>query len=395
MIDVDAVRADTPGCEEILHFNNAGASLMPTPVYEAVVTHLAAETRRGGYEAADAAAAELDAFYTEFAALLRCRPDEIAFVENATRAWDMAFYSLPLQAGDRVLTHGSEYSSNYLAFLQLAKRRGIEIDVVPSDDSGQVDVAALEESIRETTRLIAITHVPTQGGLVNPAEAIGAVARRHDIPYLLDACQSAGQIDLDVSRIGCDLLTGTGRKFLRGPRGTGFLYVSRQIVDALDPPFIDMRAADWTAPDTFRYAPGARRFETWESFVAGRIGLLQAVRYASGLGLDNIEARVSGLADALRDALTATGVVDVLDRGERRAGIVTFQRHGETPLETRERLAGKDINVSITDKLSAQLDFSERNIESLVRASVHYFNTEAEVERFVSAVAGSVSSRPS
>ena len=387
-IDVTAVRADTPACEEVLHFNNAGAALMPGPVYRVLIEHLELERRIGGYEAQAVASSAVEAFYSEFAKLLGCDENEIAYVENATRAWDMAFYSVPLSAGDRVLTHAAEYASNYLALLQQAQRKGFTIDVAPSDASGQVDVEALERMIRPQTRLIALTHVPTQGGLVNPAEAVGAIARRHGVMYLLDACQSAGQLELDVARLQCDLLTGTGRKFLRGPRGTGFLYVSRRVLGQLDPPFIDMRAATWTAAGEFEYAPGAGRFETWESYVAGRIALAEAVRYARGIGIAAIERRVTGLAARLREALGSVPGVQVHDRGERRCGIVTFVKHGETPESTVARLGRAGINVSLTVRTSAQIDFGERGLDALVRASVHYYNTGEEIERFVSAVAG-------
>lgn len=385
-LDVTRLRADTPGVENLLHFNNAGASLMPMPVLTTVTDHLALECDIGGYEAEWRASAALDDFYTAFASLLNARPDEIAYVENATRAWDMAFYAIPFRKGDRVLTHGSEYSSNFLAILQVAERLGLHVDVAASDEHGQVDVDALEQLIDERTRLIALTHVPTQGGLVNPAEQVGEVARRHGVLYLLDACQSAGQIDLDVGRLGCDMLSGTGRKFLRGPRGTGFLYVSRDVIDKLSPPFIDMRAADWTAPDSYRFADGSRRFENWESYVAGKLGLARAVRYALDIGVGAIERRVTALADGLRSRLADEPSLRLLETGRRKCGIVTFARMDERPEATAQRLRAEGINVSVTDRLSAQIDFNERGIDSLLRASVHYFNTEQEVDRFVRAV---------
>lgn len=388
MIDIDAVRRDTPACEHRIHFNNAGAALMPEPVHRAVTKHLAREREYGGYEAEAMAVDDIAAFYTEFAGLLRCQPEEIAYVENATRAWDMAFYSLPLEPGDRILTHESEYASNYLAMLQLVRRKGLAIDVVPSDASGQLDVDALERMIRPDTKVIAITHVPTQGGLVNPAEAVGELAARHELIYLLDACQSAGQIDLDVGKLGCDILSGTGRKFLRGPRGTGFLYVSGRLADRLDPAFVDMRAATWTASDDYELAPGARRFETWESNVAGKIGLMEAVRYARRVGLTAIESRVTELAATLRAALEALPGLTVHDRGSRRSGIVTFRVDGEAPATTAARLRVNDVNVSVAVRTSAQIDFGARNLESLVRASVHYYNNGSEIERFAKTLVG-------
>ena len=381
-LDIARLRADTPACEKLIHFNNAGSSPMPTPVYQAVLDHLALEQTIGGYTAEDDACPVLEDFYDAFAALLNCDRSEIAYVENATRAWDMAFYSLPLTEGDRILTVEAEYVSNFLAYLHQARRRGLEIDVAPCDASGQVDLGALERLIGPKTRLIAVTHIPTQGGLVNPAEEIGKIARRHGITYLLDACQSVGQMPLDVQRIGCDLLSGTGRKFLRGPRGTGFLYVSKSIIDRLDPPFIDLHAANWTDARTYELRPDARRFENWESYVAGRIGLRAAARYALELGLEPIRARVTLLADRLRAGLAELPGVKVQDLGRVRSGIVTFTKEGEPPRDIQARLRTATIGVSVSSRSSAQLDFGRRGLTQVVRSSVHYFNTEDEIAAF-------------
>ena len=381
------LRANTPACSRLIHFNNAGASLMPDPVFEAIVGHLELERDIGGYEAAAARHDVLAGLYDRFADLFRVHRHEIAFIESATRAWDMAFYALPLQEGDRIITHTAEYASNYLAFLQLAERRGVHIDIAPADGSGQIDVDALPGLLTPRTRVINLVHVPTQGGLVNPAEEVGRFARENGLIYVLDACQSVGQLDVDVPKIGCHVLSGTGRKYLRGPRGTGFLYVSSEILERLDPPFIDMRAATWTDKGSYELAAGSQRFENWESYVAGRIGLAAAVEYALEIGLPAIEERVTHLAAQLRAGLERVDGISVADLGERKCGIVTFASAREKPSELARRLRQAHVNISVTERESARLDFEERDIRALARASVHYFNTEAEIERFCSLLA--------
>src|SRR6266498_1054275 len=346
-LDVDRARAETPGCRSVVHLNNAGASLPPQPVLDAVIDHLRLEASIGGYEAAADQGPAIEHAYDAVATLLGARREEIALVENATRAWDMAFYALPLE---------------------------------PDDPSGELDVEALRGLLDERVKLIAINHVPTHNGLVNPAAEIGKVAREAGVPYLLDACQSVGQMPVDVAEIGCDLLSATGRKFLRGPRGTGFLFVSERVLERLDPPFLDLHAADWTAPDEYVVRPDARRFESWESSLACRVGLGAAVDYALGFGLDAVQERVTGLAAGLRERLRAIPGVTVHDRGERLCGIVTFSVAGHEAGEVAAALSRQRINVSQSRPEAARYDFEARGLPALVRASAHYYNTEDELE---------------
>lgn len=385
-INVEQARLDTPATKERLHFNNAGAALMPESVLATVINHLQLEAKIGGYEAANQEAARLEKVYRSIAQLINCQPDEIAVVENATRAWDMAFYSLPLKAGDRILTACNEYASNYIAFLQMAKLRGVEIDVVENDEHGQLDLARLKEKIDDKVKLIAITHVPTNGGLINPAAAVGKLAQEHKIPYLLDACQSVGQLVIDVEEIGCDLLSATGRKYLRGPRGTGFLYVRKSFLEKLEPPFLDLHAAEWSSRNQYEMRPDARRFENWECNVAAKLGLGQAVDYALKLGLNNIEHQVITLAKQLRTALAVLPTVTVQDLGENKCGIVTFTVAGHSAPEVKAYLASKAINVSASTLSSTRIDMENRGLLDVVRASVHYYNTEEEIAKFCAAV---------
>lgn len=359
---------------------------MPEPVLDAVIAHLELEAQIGGYEAVEQARDEIEHTYDAVASLLGCARDEVAIVENATRAWDAAFYAIPFKAGDRILTAMAEYASNYIAFLQVCRRTGARVEVIPNDASGQISLDALRNAIDERARLIAITHVPTNGGLVNPVAEVGKIAKSAGILYLVDACQSAGQLPLDVEAIGCDLLSATGRKYLRGPRGTGFLYVRRSALDQLEPPMLDLHAATWAARDRYEMRPDARRFENWETNDAGKIGLGVAIDYALSWGIETTWRRIKALAYSLRAQLSALPGVIVHDRGAVQCGIVTFTIEGKDPEEIRRSLSDQQINVSVTTKSSTLLDMEARGLESMVRASVHYYNSEEEVERFCMAV---------
>ncbi len=384
--DVARARADTPGVEHVAHLNNAGAALPPTPVLDAVIEHLRREAEIGGYEAKAEREDRIERTYDAIAALIGARRDEIAIVENATRAWDMAFYSLELQEGDRVLTTRAEYASNYIALRQVADRTGAALVVVPDDEAGQVDVAALASMLDERVKLVSLVHVPTQGGLVNPAAAVGALTRAAGVPLLLDACQSVGQMPIDVGEIGCDMLSATGRKFLRGPRGTGFLYVRRDLIEGLEPPLLDLHAAEWQADGSYRIRPDARRFENWETNYATKIGLGVAADYALGWGLEAIRERVYPLAAELRRRLDAVAGVRVHDRGEERCAIVTFSVAGHSTEEVVGALVADGINVSLSPGIHSRLDLGQRGLESVVRASVHYYNDLAELDRLVDRV---------
>jgi cysteine desulfurase/selenocysteine lyase len=387
-IDIAKVRRDTPATAKIVHLNNAGAALPPQPVVAAQIAHIQREAEIGGYEAADEAQGRIANIYASIARLIGAGADEIALVENATVGWDMAFYAVPLKKGDRILTAQAEYSSNYIAFLQRQRQIGFSIEVIPNTPTGEIDVGALARMIDGRVKLIAVTHVPTNGGLVNPAAEIGAIARQHGIMYLLDACQSVGQMPVDVNEMGCDLLSATGRKYLRGPRGSGFLYVNRKVLDRLEPPFLDNHAANWTAPETYELRPDARRFENWENNYAAQLGFGAAVDYTLDLGLENIAARIDSLAALLRQRLGAIPGVTVADIGRRKCGIVSMHLSGKDSSALRTTLRQRGFNCSVSTPASTLLDATARRLPDVLRASVHYYNTEEEIERFTSELAG-------
>ena len=386
-MDIETLRADTPGCANRVHLNNAGAALMSRQTLAAMSGHLELEAQIGGYEAATAAGEAIDATYQNLAELVGGSDDEIALFDNSTHAWNAAFYSLPLKAGDRILTGRDEYGSNVLAYWQVARRTGAEVVVIDNDDTGQIDLTALADAIDDKTRLIGLTYVPTAGGLVNPATEVGRLARSADVMYLLDATQAVGQFPVDVTELGCDLLTGTGRKFLRGPRGTGFLWVRSGALDRLDPFVAEIRSATWDGDRGFTWADGARRFETWENSYVNVIGLGSAVRQALDLGLDAIGARSRRLGEDLRAGLDGLAGVETFDLGERRCAIVTTAIANHDSAAVADALARQNINVSTTDPAHNQFDTEDRGVHPLVRSSPHYYNTDDEIRRCIDAIA--------
>ncbi|HEY1368874.1 MAG TPA: aminotransferase class V-fold PLP-dependent enzyme [Gaiellaceae bacterium] len=387
MIDLARVRADTPGCLERVFLDSAGSSLPPEPVVRAVSDHLRREAEVGGYVAEEERADDLAGLRASLGRLLRCPPESVALMDSATRAWAQFFYAVPLAPGDRILLSRAEYASNAIAALQRARRHGARVDVVPATSTGELDLDALADLVDERVRLVSLVHVPTNGGLVNPVREATELVHEVGGLVLLDACQSVGQLDLDVQALGVDALTGTGRKWLRGPRGTGFLHVRPDLIRELEPPVLDLHSATWVADDRYEPRDDATRFELWESDVAGELGLKAAVDYALELGMDAVEAEVKARADRLRSLLAELPSVTVTDLGRERCGIVSFAVDDVPAPAVRDALSGRAIIVTVSERSSTLLDMSDRSLESLVRASPHYFVSDEQLEEAARAVA--------
>lgn len=379
-------RSITPGADQVVHFNHAGSSLPTQAVFDAQVDYLTTEASIGGYEAAGATAVEHDAVYGSIASLIGASTREIARLEHATAAWNAAFWSLPMQQGQRILTVEAEYGANAVAFLRAQERFGIDIEVVPSGPDGQVDLDAFERALDDDVAVVSLTHLPTNGGLINPAAEVGALTKRVGVPYLLDACQSIGQLDLDVAELGCDLLSATGRKYLRGPRGSGFLYASAEILPRLTPDHPDHHGAPWITPDRYEFREDARRFEYWEFNHAAWHGLGVAAEHAQSVGLDRIEATVKARGAELRTALTEQGL-PTFDIGAEQSGIVTTNVPNVDPAAVKAALAEQRISVSITSPSTTWWDATRRELTDMLRVSVHYTTTSEEIDQVVAALA--------
>lgn len=389
MIDLAQVRADTPACEHLIHFNNAGCALSPAEVTAAVTKHLYLEQELGGYEAANQAERDISNFYTQLACMLHCDESELAFMESATRAWQTALLSLDLKAGDQILTADNEYASNYLSLLHLSRQLGVELITIPSGNDGLVDPQHIADSITAKTRAVALTHLASQRGDIQAIAEVGEIARAKGLVFLVDACQSVGQVELNLEQLTCDFLCGTGRKYLRGPRGTGFLYANKDTTPSLLPPVVDLHSATWLSPSQFEINAGAIRFESWERNIAGVIGLGKALQYANSLGMKSIQARIRQLAESLNRQLQSIDGVEIHERSANLSGIVTLSKANTEAGNLREKLQAQGANTSVAKKHNARLDLDSVLDRDVLRASLHYYNTEEEITRFVDLVAAS------
>ncbi len=388
MFNIHQIRQETPASQHLIHFNNAGASLNPQPVIQKIKDYLDEEAQVGGYELARIRANDIHTFYTETARLLNAEVRNIAFATSCTEAYSKALASIPFKKGDIILTSDDDYASNQLCFLSLQTRVGVKILRAKNLANGDIDVADIEHIIKtQHPSVVAITHIPTSSGKVQPVAAIGQLCRQHDIWYLVDACQSIGQMPVDVQAIGCDFLTATGRKFLRAPRGTGFLYVSDKALDAgLAPLFFDNHSATWTGANEYEVQASAQRFELYERSIANMLGITEAVRYANALGLDNIYAYNQDLIQYFRKKMINTEGVKLYDEGSHLCNILTF-RIKDLSLETIQKaLNNAKVNYSVVLKKMAQIDFAHKGIDWALRFSPHYYNTKEEVDKAVEVI---------
>lgn len=382
-MNIDKIRQDTRGLGDgKIFLNNAGSSLMPDIVTDAVVDYLKLEERSGGYDVANMNADVLEEFYSESAKLINAKPANMAFMTSATEAYSKALSGIIFRDGDVIITTADDYISNQITFISLQKKVGVKVIRMKNLPDHELDLEDLGRLIREHhPKLIAVTHIPTNSGLIQNVEAVGKICREHDILYLVDACQSVGQMVVDVEKIGCDFLTATGRKFLRGPRGTGFLYVSDRILEQdYAPLLLDMRGADWTEYNDYELFKTAKRFEHWEMSYASMLSLKYAIGYANAVGMDAIEKYNQSLSRKLRENLKESGF-SVWDWGNRLSSIVTFSGP-DGDLENIQKILKKNnVYFSVTYKNSALIDFTNKNINGIVRLSPHYFNTTEEIEK--------------
>lgn len=377
--ELQHLRNQTIGTSQLIHFNNAGSSLPPDVVVDTVIDYLREEALAGGYETEAKYTDQINGVYDLIAQLINADRDEVAIFENASAAWSTAFKGLSFKDGDEIITSEMEYVTNLIGLVDIQNADGIKVKVIPNDEQGNFSMPEFEKAINAKTKLIMVTHISSSGGSIMPVEEIGNLAEKHQILYLVDACQSAGQLPLDVKKIKCDMLSATGRKYMRAPRGTGFLFVKKSSQDLIKPILLDFQAAGNVSLSDYTLRKDARRFELYEKSRALTLGFGKAIEYAMNIGLDRIWHRIEHLSALLRRKLAEIPGIIVHDSGDRLSGIVAFSVNGVESSEVKLRLAEIGINVSVGGAQATPIYMGKSRLSALLRASVHYYNTEEEI----------------
>jgi selenocysteine lyase/cysteine desulfurase len=388
MFNLDQLRADTPGVDHRLHLNNAGASLMPRSVLDVMQEYLKRESEIGGYETADEREDVIAASYEEIAALIGTKPENVAVVANATAGFVQAMSSFDFVAGDTIITSRCDYTSNQIQYASLAARLRVRIEHAADLPEGGIDPDDVKRLIQKRRpRVVAVSWIPTNSGLVQDVDAVGLICEEFDVPFIVDGCQAVGQIPIDLATLRCDYLSATARKFMRGPRGIGFLYASDKAFSRGDHPlYVDMRGARWTGVNQYEVVATARRYEDWEFPYAQVVGQGEAARYTRAVGVEAARDRAWELARVLRDGLASLPDVEVLDGGKTRCAIVTAYSKRVPADRIVKELTRRGINTVLTLREYGILDFDAKGVSAAIRVSPHYYNTNSEIETFIGAI---------
>lgn len=397
--DVDLARQETFGCHRLIHLDNAGAALPPDCVTETYIAALQEEAEIGSYRSARKQTAALRQTYAELAQLLNCHVSEIALVESGSRAWDLSFSMIQLAPGSVIVTTEYEYANNYIMMLRAARQCNCRIEFIRLDEGGDISLSHLSELIDawgKDIRVISVTHVPTHNAIINPVEKIGQLIRSAKTSgaladtavYMVDACQSVGQMPVDVQNIRCDVLTICSRKFLRGPRGVAAIYFRKETLDReiasnnAEPTFLNIPGFTWVQEHSYEMRRDGRCFETWESNYSAKTAFGRAINYYMARDPIGVERYVTGLAAHLRKVLRNVNGVSLTDVGANKSALVTFSMKGLPANGILHELEANNINVSIIDRRTAHINMNKRQQHFLLRSAVHYYNTKDEVEKF-------------
>jgi cysteine desulfurase / selenocysteine lyase len=368
------------------YLNNAGAGIMSTKTYEVIINYLKLEREIGAYHAAAKSKTLSDNFYINAAKLINANsPSEIAYMDSASRGWNMIVYGTPLKKGDTILTLSSEFGTNLITLFNYAKLNDFKVCVIKCDINGSFLIEEIENKLKEGAKLIAISHAVAHGSIINPVEEIGKLAKKYGAYYIVDGCQTVGQIKVDVQSIQCDAYMTTGRKWLCGPRGTGFLYVKSS--SQMRTTQLDLASADLIFDDNLNLIRievrnDAKQFELWEKSFANLLGLSSAIEECLESKIEVISVKIQELSNKLRFAASSNENIKLIGKTISLSGILGFYLDDYSKESYVQNEFDKfDLRISTMSDWDCPMHFPKNGANKIFRLSPHFYTDNDTIEK--------------
>lgn len=351
------------------YFNHGGCSFITTSTLDAVVKQLRHEQEMGNAVADLMSSADRSSVYKLAAQTVGANEEDVALTDSHTTGWAKSLQTISLNAGDVILTNRSEWGGNLSSLQKLAHLHGSSVVVMPTTAYGSVCLKSLAALMSKSVKLISVSWIGSNGGHVEPVAEIGELAQAHGVPYFLDASQVVGQMPVNVQHIGCDVLTAPGRKWLRGPKGTGFMYLRPEFLEKCQETAQADSAADSSTPLTAKY------FEVSSASVPLQMGLLAALAQLEQVGVETIQKQILTRSQYLWERLQGIPGVNCICPVAPQHGLVSFNVVGHPATAVRQKLMGIGIEVAANLATFTPLDMHERQLDAVVRASPHACTT--------------------
>lgn len=366
-----------------INFNNAGSSKNSNKVIKTIIAYLEEEQKLGGYLAAKLNRPKILNFYRVFSKLIKCKKSEISFLPSSTYGWNFFLNSISFKKNDNVIIFENEYGNN---FISLLKKKNLKIKVSKLSHDGQVCFESLKENIDRNTKLVSVCHISSQCGNLIDVQKVGKIVKEinRNTLFLVDACQSIGQIDINVRKINCDVMIGSGRKYLRGPRGTGFIFIKDDLKKNLSPIISDSFSCKIVNMKKIIYKKNY--FETFEYSPALLLGLTEAIENIHSIGIKKIQKKIKKLSLYFRLKVRKLNGVIIFENECLISGINTIIINGFSTKEVLDYLLKKKILCSISDNKTSYHFFKTRKRKSLLRLSFHYYNDFKEIDFLIKTI---------
>jgi len=395
MLNVEKVRNDFPILKSgIIYLDSAASSLTPEPVLEKMLEfyrQYRANVDRAIHRLSQQASEEYGHAHAKVADFINAKSDsEIIMTKNTTEGTNIIASGLKWKKGDKVVTSVIEHHSNFIIWLRVKNRYGVNVELVKPKTpmaQGLLDPADFEKVVDDKTRIVAVTHVSNVLGVITPIKEIAKIAHEHGAYVLVDGAQSVPHMRVDVQKLGCDFLAFTGHKMC-APTGSGALYIKEELTEEVEPLCIGGGSIADVELDNYKLDKSPRRFEAGTPAIAEAIGLGAAVDYLGKVGMENIEHHEKELTRKMYEALNEIPQIEIYGpKPEHKIGITAFNVSDLNPHDVALALdVSANIMVRSGHHCALPLTKSVLNRPGSVRASTYLYNTKEEIEKFILAV---------